>query len=150
MKKFILPLLASVILGMTVSSCAKEEMLDSVNIYTAEYIAYWDKWTPLEDCLAQQVSWPDLTEDIIKYGTVSVYAFADPGADFGVQYPLPDILPLPHGTEIIPRVLRYEIQPGYITFYMQDLNRVVPDITNDSPIKFRMVASVPVRYILHK
>ena len=48
MKKVFIPILAALFIGLSFSSCSKDEyVLESTTTRTTDYSVTWDRWTPV-------------------------------------------------------------------------------------------------------
>ena len=154
MKKFILPLLLALGIGVLTTSCDDEVLLESTNTFYKQVTLNWNNWYRSSDgyMLVHEEPWNALTADVLNYGNVNAYVY-----DGDRQCPLPYVYPIDYydntGTYIgtTPTNLRVEFEPGKIIFIREDLDgNPVGDITGDDPIVFRVVATVPVEYILER
>lgn len=151
MKKFIAPLLMVFVSGVMATSCGREPVLiESVHTSVLNQEVKWTDWRAGNDHLYATFEWPALTQNVLRYGSVTAYTYYN-----DIQVPLPHVIPIYYtidGEEVVvPENLRYEIEEGRITFVMQDLDGFIPEgIENSAPINFRVVATVPVEYILDK
>lgn len=146
--KSILPVVAAVLMGILGTACDREEAIESVNTRVMEATIYRNQWNDDgSDYLWKTFDWDAITPEVLAYGTVTGYVY-----DGARQCPLPHILPISYqltsgGIEFVPENLRFDMEPGKITFIMQDLDGGMPyDIQTD--LTFRVVATVPVQYVL--
>lgn len=91
--------------------------------------------------------WDAITADVLQYGTVVAYVYEGTR-----QCPLPHVFPITYTLDdgslyTIGENLRFDVEPGRITFIMQDLDGMLPD-NIQTDITFRVVATLPTRYIL--
>lgn len=140
-------------MSLTLSSCNDEVLLESVNTRVMETTIEWTQWiddgqTPY---FYKTASWDGISTDVLQYGNVQAYVY-----DGDLQCPLPYIYPLglatydDGSTHYLVENLRYDLEPGKITFIMEDLDGNVPqNLMNRPPITFRVVATVPVQYIIN-
>ena len=145
---------AVVAMSFCFSSCSDEVALESVNTRVMEETIYWNQWTDYVDnqnnirYKYHVTEWDAISTDVLNYGTVTAYFY-----DGDNQTPLPYVIPITYNTATGPVVvgenLRYDLQPGSITFIMQDLDAELPTgLDNTAPLTFRVVATVPVQYLL--
>jgi hypothetical protein len=149
--KLIIPALAVLALA---SSCTKEYNTYGVNIYSRYYTVTPSDWKrdsgDLEpgayNYLYAEFENPDITNDVISAGTVQAYVYVIYNTDknLGSWNPLPYVYPLEitttddsgTSTVVAPENLRFEFEPGIVTFIIQDLDGYDPtDITNSMSIK---------------
>ncbi|MBR5091927.1 MAG: hypothetical protein IKX32_00435 [Bacteroidales bacterium] len=140
-------------MSLTLSSCNDEVLLESVNTRVMEATVEWTQWiddgaTPY---FYKTIEWDGISTDVLQYGNVQAYVY-----DGNYQCPLPYIYPLglanydDGSSHFLVEQISYDLEPGKITFKMQDLDGNIPqNIMNTAPITFRVVATVPVQYILN-
>ena len=138
-------------MSLTLSSCNDEVLLESVNTRVMEKEIYWNQWADEANYKYVSLSWDAITTDVLQYGNVQAYVY-----DGNYQCPLPYIYPLglvPYddgSSHFLVQQISYDLEPGIITFKMQDLDGNRPsNLENTAPITFRAVATVPVQYILN-
>ena len=143
--RFILPVLAALLLSIGMTSCEEEYFGDSNTRVMEVTIDRWydDGQMPY---LYHEVSWNALTTDVLTYGNISAYVY-----DGDYQNPLPYIVPITYnlaggGVAIVPENIRYDLMPGKITFIMQDLDGNMPEgVASIPPMTFRVVVNMPTR-----
>lgn len=146
---------AVAVMSFCFSSCTEEVALESVNTYVKNDIPiFWNQWIDYVDNTNNiqykyyVLEWNAITTDVLNYGNVTVYFY-----DGENQAPLPYIVPITYNTAtgpvVVPENIRFDLQPGSITFIMQDLDGGLPEsLENTAPLYFRAVATVPVQYLL--
>ncbi|MBP3762653.1 MAG: hypothetical protein J6I49_02105 [Bacteroidales bacterium] len=155
MKKILLPMLAALLMGTAFTSCSTEEViLESSVVRVKEVTVYHSDWV-LQDGLNYaycEVDWPVLTDGVVYGGNVVVYVY-----DNSLQNPLPYVYPTnvvydDGTTGIVGENLRFDMEPGRITLIMQDLDGYQPQINreNTPSMTFRIVATIPVKYIIEQ
>ncbi|MCR5445883.1 MAG: hypothetical protein K6E96_09460 [Bacteroidales bacterium] len=153
--KFLLPMLGALLLGAFATSCEPEHVpvaIESSNTRVMQQTIYWNQWQADVDYMYVTLEWDAITEDLLKYGSVVAYVY-----EGEYQCPLPHIYPMGEVTyengnvDYLVEKLSYELEPGRITFIMQDLDGLPPTgLENTAPIVFRAVATVPVQYLVKK
>ena len=147
--------LAATAMFLTLSSCTEEVLLESVNTRVMEVTVYWNQWDSVIDgnnsYKYHVAEWNGISTDMLQYGNVQAYVY-----DGDYQNPLPYTYPLglanyrDGSTHYLVENLRYDLEPGKITFIMQDLDGNLPqNLAYTAPLTFRVVATVPVQYILN-
>ena len=141
------------------SSCSDEVLLESINTRAAEFIVTNDQWyVDSNDELRYDCPWDALTDDAITYGNVEAYKYENVnGAEH--QMPLPYLYPVPFtdpatGQDVYqPLNVRFDIAPGVISFVVADVGDIAQYQTAASALltmRFRVVVTVPVNYILER
>lgn len=153
--RFLLPVMAALLIGAFTTSCDREPVaFESTNTRVMQQTIYWNQWRDYvnNDVNYKYVTldWDAITTDALNYGSVVAYVY-----DGENQCPLPHVTPITYNTTTGPIVvaenIRFDLEPGKITFIMQDLDGALPDgLENTAPITFRAVVTVPVQYILDK
>lgn len=149
--RILIPMLAAVLTGMFSTSCQRDVTFESVNTRVMEATIYRNQWNDDgSGYLWKTYDWDAITTDVLNYGNVDAYVY-----DGGRQCPLPHILPITYtfsdgSSTVVPENLRFDFEPGKITFIMQDLDGEMPEGLSEEPITFRVVATVPVQYVLEK
>lgn len=149
--RFLLPVLAALLMGTVASSCGREPAaFESTNTRVMQQTIYWNQWISDPEYMYVTLDWDALTEDVLNYGSVVAYVYEGTR-----QCPLPHVIPITYNTAsgdiVVPENLRFDLEPGKITFIMQDLDGNLPEgLENSAPITFRAVATVPVQYVLDK
>ena len=153
--KFLLPMLGALLLGAFATSCEPEHVpvaIESSNTRVMQQTIYWNQWQADVDYMYVTLEWDAITEDLLKYGSVVAYVY-----EGEYQCPLPHIYPMGEvnyengNVDYLVEKLSYELEPGRITFIMQDLDGLLPTgLENTAPIVFRVVATVPVQYLVKK
>lgn len=146
--RILLPLLAAVMAGVFSTGCVDDTYIDSTQQRVMEATVYRNQWNDDgSGYLWHSFDWDYLTADVLQYGTINAYVYVGER-----QMPLPNLVPVtythPDGTtEVVPENMTYDLEPGRITFIMQDQDGGMPvDINED--YTFRVVARWPVRYII--
>ena len=137
------------------SSCSDEVLLESINTRAAEFIVTNDQWyVDSNDELRYDCPWDALTDDAITYGNVEAYKYENVN---GVEHqmPLPYLYPVSfnNGTIYQPLNVRFDIAPGVISFVVADVGDITQYLTAASELltmRFRVVVTVPVNYILER
>ncbi|MBR1850078.1 MAG: hypothetical protein IJ789_01765 [Bacteroidales bacterium] len=149
MKKIILPILALMVLAVT-TSCERDEsrtfstnvVIKANNWVTSDQVNYY----------FATVRWNALSEEVVYNGQVHAYIYED-----GRQNPLPYIIPVTYThtttdtagvttseTITVPENLRFDYEPGQITFIIDDLDGKAPeDMVNISDYTIRICAVLP-------
>lgn len=151
--KFLLPMLGALLLGAFATSCEPEHVpvaIESSNTRVMQQTIYWNQWQADVNYMYVTLEWDAITEDVLNYGSVVAYVY-----DGERQCPLPHVIPITYTTNTgdvtVPENLRFDLEPGKITFIMQDLDGLLPTgLENTAPIVFRAVATVPVQYLVKK
>ena len=156
MKKFLLPLLAAITLGLTATSCEREPrqvLLESSGTRVAEVTVKYDDWVKDDNGVNYvycPVDWDVLSDHVVYDGNVSVYVYEN-----GRQNPLPYVYPVnvtydDGTTGVIGENLRFDLEVGRLTIIMQDLDGYKPEISraNCPDMTFRIVATAPINYII--
>ena len=75
MKKFILPILAALLMGVFSSSCEKDNVIESMNTVWTEFTVTNDQWSvdTQTDDLVCSLRWDVLTDYVLKCGNVQAY-----------------------------------------------------------------------------
>lgn len=157
-------MLALALLGLGASSCNREEIsFESSNSRAMEEEVYFSQWRRYAELnndgdtvvryLYVSYDWDAISSDVLNYGTVAAYVTEYQST---IQNQLPYVYPMgwatyPDGSShYLVENLRYDIEPGKITFIMQDLDGEWPQgLENTPPLKFRAVATVPVQYVIN-
>ncbi|MCR5822644.1 MAG: hypothetical protein K6F85_07020 [Bacteroidales bacterium] len=138
MKKIIIPLVAVLMLAMT-TSCDREDDLDYRTV-SANVTITASNWVTnaFIDYYYARVAWNALTTDVVENGQVHAYIYNE-----GRQNPLPYVVPVtyyyyddagvPIDTITVGENLRFDFEPGYITFILEDLDGNPPDYMLDIP-----------------
>ncbi len=148
--KILLASLALALFALTATSCNKEVSFESMNTRVMQNEVYWNQWRTEGNHLAITFDWDAITTDVLNYGTVDAYVY-----EGSHQCPLPYAYPMGQvsyddGTfDYLVEQLRFDVEPGKITFIMQDLDGNLPEgLENSAPLTFRAVATVPVQYVI--
>ena len=93
MKKVFIPILAALFIGLSFSSCSKDEyVLESTTTRTTDYSVTWDRWNPAgSDYLYHTLDWYVLTTNVLSYGNVDVYLYEGDDVNGWEQHKLPYI-----------------------------------------------------------
>lgn len=149
-RKILIPVLAAILVSMFGTSCTKDVTLESVNTRVMEGTVYRNQWKDDgSGYLWCSFDWNAITSDVLTYGTVEAYVY-----DGERQCPLPHVIPIKYtyddGTfEYVPENIRYDFEPGTVTFIMQDFDGYLPGAI-DQDFTFRVVATVPVQYVIEQ
>lgn len=148
--KILMATLVTALLALTATSCNKEVAFESTNTRVMQNEVKWYDWSNGGNYMYVTFDWDAITNDVLNYGTVDAYVYEN-----GRQCPLPYAYPMGQvsyddGTvDYLIEQLRYDLEPGKITFIMQDLDGNLPEgLENTAPLTFRAVATVPVQYVL--
>lgn len=153
--KILISALAIALLGLATASCEREITFESTNSRVMEQTIYWNQWQPDDinnpSYLYVTLDWDAISTDVLNYGTVSAYVY-----DGDRQNPLPYLYPMGQVTyedgnvDYLVENIRFDLEPGKITFIMQDLDGNLPEgLENTAPLVFRAVATVPVQYVIN-
>lgn len=163
--KILISALAVALLGLTAASCDRDPIsFESSNSRNMEAVIYFNEWRDyvsvdgsgnvIEQYKYVSYDWDAISSDVLNYGTVTAYV-KEHQSDR--QNQLPFVYPLgwityDDGTQLpLIENLRYDIEPGKITFIMQDLDGDLPQgLENTPPLTFRAIATVPVQYVINK
>ncbi len=145
MKKatFILPLLMTIVMSCGLTSCSDEYFGDS-NTRVMEATVFRNQWCDDgSGYLWCSFDWNALTVDVLNYGNISAYVY-----DGNRQCPLPHVVPITYtfddgSYDIVTENIRYDFEPGKITFIMEDHDGALPENIN-TDLTFRVVATMPV------
>lgn len=125
MKKFIFPLIAVLLLGVT-TSC------DDYYIFQKhEYKVEASDWVTQDglDYYFVPIDIDGITSSVEKYGMVEAYVY-----NKGCWNPLPYVYPyINEAGETISENLRYEWKTGKVNLIVQDLNGQMPEDMRDFP-----------------
>ena len=153
MKKFILPLMAAVLMGVTFTSCEKEYLIQSTNTEVGTVTISNSDWSVFpgnmyeSQYLEAEVSWDAITPDVLDYGNVNVYVYAG-NKQFSLPYVCPITYTLSDGTQIVvAENVKFYLKPGKIYIVMQDLDGELPEGYIED-MTFRMVVTYPVNYVM--
>ena len=155
MKKFIMPLLAALVIGVTSTSCQKENFIESVNTVWTEFTVENWQWevNPANDDLVCSLRWDVLSDYVLKCGNVQAYLYE---VQNGItrQVPLPYVYPFEFsdpttGNPVIyPQEIRFTIEKGAITFVVTDCGDLLVNQNVLPTMRFRAVCTYPVQYEL--
>ena len=152
MKKFILPILATLTIGLFSTSCEKEKYIESMNTVWSEFTVEnwrWERHAVTGD-LVCSMEWNVIDDYVLKCGNVQVYIYE---VENGVtrQVPLPYLYPVRfidgNGNDVYqPLEIRFSIERGTISFVVTDCGDYLTN-KNDLPtMHFRAVCTYPVQY----
>ena len=147
--KILIPVLASILAGLFSTSCTKDVALESVNTRVMECTIYRNQWNDDgSGYLWKTYDWDAITNDVLTYGSIDAFVY-----DGSRQCPLPHVIPVAYlvdgQTVYVPENIRFDFEPGKITFIMQDLDGFMPTGL-DVDLTFRAVATVPVQYVIEQ
>ena len=147
MKKFILPVLAALFMGVFSTSCEKDRFIESVNTVWTEFTVTNDQWErDANDDLVCSMKWDVITDYVLKCGNVNAYLYE------GVrQVPLPYLYPVPFSdnagnTIYQPLEVRYDFEKGIISFIITDCGKYLTPQNTLLTMRFRAVCTYPVEY----
>ena len=150
MKKFILPILAALLMGVFSSSCEKDNVIESMNTVWTEFTVTNDQWSvdTQTDDLVCSLRWDVLTDYVLKCGNVQAYLY-----EGSRQVPLPYIYPVTFtdgngNAQVRPMNIRFDMEEGIITFIITDCGEFLTDPVTLYTMRFRAVCTYPVTYIL--
>ena len=142
--RFFLLLIAAAVLGTATTACSRGEIEGSTTrvMVTTVYRNQWiDNGSNYLWCA---VNWDAITPYVLERGTVVAYCF-----DGTRQAPLPHVIPITYNTDNGPLTVaenvRFDLEPGIITFIMQDMDGALPEGINED-LTFRVVVTSPVIY----
>jgi hypothetical protein len=142
--RFLLPLLAALLLGLGMTSCSREQYWGDTNTRAMTVTIYWNEWIDDHQTayLYAEVPWDAITLDVLNFGNVAAYVYDD-----SYQCPLPYVVPITYdGNVVVAENISYDLSLGKVTFRMQDLDGGMPaGLENSAPITFRVVATMPVQ-----
>lgn len=146
MKKFILPVLAALLMGVFSTSCQKDDVIESMNTVWTEFTVTNDQWTvdAATGDLVCSLRWDVLDDYVLKCGNVQAYLYE------GVrQVPLPYIYPVTFSNgEVRPLEIRFDFEEGVITFIVTDCGEYLTPQNSLLTMRFRAVCTYPVNYVL--
>ncbi|MBP5546464.1 MAG: hypothetical protein J6X59_04195 [Bacteroidales bacterium] len=150
MRKIILPVLAALVLGVSFSSCQKDEVIESMNTVWTEFTVTNDMWVVDQqtDDLVCSMQWDVLTDYVLKCGNVQAYIYEGTR-----QVPLPYVYPVTFtdangDPQVRPLNIRFDFEKGIITFIVTDCGEFLTNPVNLYTMRFRAVCTYPVNYIL--
>ncbi|MBR4738615.1 MAG: hypothetical protein IK058_01285 [Bacteroidales bacterium] len=150
MKKatFLLPALAALLMGLTMTSCHKEYFGDTntrAMTVTVKGTDWFDDLT--SPYFYAEVPWDAITLDVLNFGNVAAYLY-----DGDLQCPLPHTVVVNY-TDInnivtpTPETFTYDLSPGLVKFRLMDHDGDVPRNTASmAPVTFRVVVTMPVEH----
>lgn len=162
MKKVFIPILAALFIGLSFSSCSKDEyVLESTTTRTTDYSVTWDRWNtvPGSDYLYHTLDWYVLTTNVLTYGNVDVYLYEGDDVNGWEQHKLPYIQTILDPTDNTYHAIKYDyvlLHPvnnsyGSIRLVMQWLDSAInPADASLGTLTFRLVASVPIDYVIEQ
>jgi hypothetical protein len=153
MKKLLMPLLATLFVGVMATSCEDEYIIESMNTKVGTVTVVDSDWTSFPGSniegryLQAEIEWPVLTQTVLDWGNVNVYVYVG-----NKQYSLPYVCPVTYtmtdGSQVVvAENIKFYLLPGHVYIVMQDLDGEMPDGYIE-PMTFRMVATWPVDYII--
>ena len=155
MKKFLLPLMAILVMGVLATSCKKKDYyIESVNTEVGTVTVTNEDWVEFPGngvneapYLQARIDWSVLTQNVLDYGNVNVYVYVN-----DKQFSLPYVYPVTYtendGSKVtVAENLKFYLKPERLYLVMQDLDGVLPDGYIDD-INIRIVATWPVNYVL--
>lgn len=150
MRKFILPLLAALVMGVTSTSCEKDNVIESMNTVWTEFTVTNDMWAVDQstDDLVCSLRWDALDNYVLRCGNVQAYLY-----EGSRQVPLPYIYPVTFvdtagNDQVRPMNIRFDIEEGVISFIITDCGEYLTDPRNLYTMRFRAVCTYPVNYVL--
>lgn len=156
MKKILFTTAAALLMGVIITSCSKDDIIESTNTVWTELTIHTDDWKidPDTKDLYCAWNWPIIDEDVLACGNVMAYYYQN-----GRQVPLPFVRrweyvnPNTGLVDQVPINFRFDVEPGVITFVISDLSEYrldpaqLPEIIEDEvPMVFRAVCTYPVLY----
>lgn len=149
MKKFILPVLAALTIGLFSTSCEKDRFIESMNTVWTEFTVENWQWevNQATDDLVCSLRWDVIDDYVLKCGNVQAYLYE---VQNGItrQVPLPYIYPFTFTDydEVLPQEVRFTIEKGVITFVITDCGHLLVDQNVLPTMHFRAVCTYPVEY----
>lgn len=151
MKRFILPVLAAVLMGLAATSCTKDYIvMESMNTKWAEFTVTNDMWLRdnSTDDLVCSMEWNVINENVLKSGNVQAYLYEGER-----QVPLPYVYPVSFidddGNEFWrPLNVRFDVENGIISFIITDCGEFLTEAVSLYTMRFRAVCTYPVLYEL--
>lgn len=137
------------------SSCADEAVIESVVTDVNYYTVTNDMWQiDDKDDFVCSFPWSAIDNNVIAKGNVDAYLLE---VSNGVerQNPLPYIYAIPHvdnQQQIIyePINIRFDIEPGYISFVASDVANYFTSANQLLTMRFRVVVTQPVNYVIEQ
>lgn len=147
--------LVALFFGGIASSCSHDAIIESVTTDVEYFTVTNDMWD-IDDkgdfyCSFQ---WNAISDDVIRNGNVSAYLLE---VSNGVerQNPLPYIYAIDHidtaGNVVYePLNIRFDIEPGYISFVASDVANYFTTASQLLTMRFRVVINKPVNYVIEQ
>ena len=149
MKKLLFSITMVLATCLAVSSCSKEELIESTNTVWAEFTIHNNYWQiDGNEDLYCTFNWPVIDEGVLACGNIMVYYYDDNER----QVPLPYVLryeyvnPITGAVDQVPLNIRFDIEPGIITFVISDLSEYRINPVDLLTMQFRAVCTYPVVY----
>ena len=150
MRKFFLPVLAALVMGLTCTSCEKDDVIESMNTVWHEFTVTNDMWSVDQstDDLFCSMQWDVLDDYVLKCGNVQAYIYEGER-----QVPLPYVYPVTFvdnngNDQVRPVNIRFDFEKGVITFIVTDCGEFLTNPVNLMTMRFRAVCTYPVNYVL--
>ena len=148
MKKILLPVITALFMGMASSSCSKD-YIESTNTVWELFTVTNNRWDIDDETgdLVCSLKWPIIDAEILASGNVMAYFLED-----GRQVPLPYVQrhgyinPITGAADYVPLNIRFDIEPGVITFVVADLSQYHISQYDLLTMEFRAVCTYPVVY----
>ena len=143
--RFLIPVLAAMFAGLFATSCGPDQLIEGSHVRVAEMTVYRNQWNDDgSGYLWKSFDWSEgITNEVLQYGTVVAYVY-----DGERQCPLPHVIPITYdNSQVVPENLRFDMEPGIITFIMEDLDGFLPAGIN-TDLTFRVVSTVPRAYVI--
>ena len=150
MRKFILPVLTALVMGLTCTSCERDDVIESVNTVWSEFTVTNDMWVVDQntDDLFCSMQWDVLDDYVLKCGNVQAYIYEGER-----QVPLPYIYPVTFvdnngNDQVRPLNIRFDFEKGVITYIVTDCGEFLTNPVNLYTMRVRAVCTYPVNYVL--
>lgn len=153
MKKFILPVLAAMVMGLFSTSCEKDRFIESVNTVWTEFTVTNDQWevNQATDDLVCSLRWDVIDDYVLQCGNVQAYLYEVQNGTTR-QVPLPYVYPFEFtdpttgNPVVLPQEVRFTIEKGVITFVITDCGDLLVNPAVLRTMRFRAVCTYPVEY----
>ena len=146
---------AALLFGGIASSCTREALIESVTTDVEYFTVTNDMWDiDAKGDFYCSFEWKTISNEVINNGNVSAYLLE---VSQGVerQNPLPFIYAIDHidtaGNVVYePINIRFDMEPGYITFVASDLANYFTSASQLLTMRFRVVVNKPVNYVIEQ
>ena len=155
MKRFVLPLLAALLMGTVASSC-KKDVPEPISFNSSEArileceVVTGDWAFSATDGWYYKQAWDAIDSYTMDYGTVNTFLCVTKGG-VETQYQLPYIFTqeLPdasNNTVFQPRTVSFALEEGYVKYMVNDIGEWYDQVNQPPTLYFRTVVNYPVTY----